>query len=128
MGMGYAAAYADVVTEETIKKFCPKEFENLSNAIDDADDTWDNVAQSLEIGDDDEVSGNVVIYFRKLQKAFEKKTGLSLCIGYHSADDDGDRYDDIDGIYWSVDGMYQLTPAGKKMKKYVERKTFVQFG
>ena len=47
---------------------------------------------------------------------------------YDHSEDDGDRYDEVSGVYWSVDGMYELSEAGKKMKEYVSRKSFVMFG
>lgn len=126
MSMGYGAAYADCIEESTIKKFCPKEFKALEDSLEDTSFTMEDVAREEMF--DSIGSKEVHKAFVNLKKAFEKKTGLSLSIGYHDSENDGDCYDQISGIYWAIDGMYQLTPAGKKMNKYVERKTFVQFG
>ena len=43
---------------------------------------------------------------------------------------EGDIYDSdkVDGVYWSVGGMYQLSPAGRKMRKYVSMELFTQYG
>jgi hypothetical protein len=66
---------------------------------------------------------------KNLQEAFKKKSGgLDLALGFHDSDDRGDRYDEVNGLYWWVDGMYQLTAAGKRFRKDVTRKFFVQFG
>lgn len=126
MGMGYAGGYADVIQDGTIKNKCPKEFQAFLDAIEKSGLKFDEVAKE---SDYDEIEDkDVMKTYLALFHAFKKKTGLDLGLAYHSSSDDGDRYDDVDGAYWYVDGMYQLTKAGKKMKKYVERKNFVTFG
>jgi len=129
MGMGYSAAQIDEVTVDTVKKFCSKEFQALQDAIDETSYAWEDVAKAGQFDSIESDCGKEISKtFENLRKAFEKKTRLQLFIGYHDCENDGDRYDDVDGTYWNVSGMYQLTPAGKKMKKYVERKYFVQLG
>lgn len=65
--------------------------------------------------------------WRRLRSAFKKATGLVLFVGYYN-DDDGGPYDEMDSVYWHVGGMYQLTEAGKKMKRFVTRQHFSQWG
>ena len=128
MGMGTAAAYADVIGEDAIKKFCPKEWAALQEEIAEIDN-WEEIARdfgfSVESG-----SAEINEAYYNLRDKFEKKTGLVLNVDYHNREDDGDRYDSelVDGVYWTVEGMYQLTPAGKKMKRYVSRELFTTFG
>lgn len=129
MGMGCAGAYADVIEESAVKKFCPKEFQALQDAIDGTSFAWEDIARAGQYEDIAQAcSPEIEKVFLVLTKAFEKKTRLSLSIAYHDSESEGDRYDDVNGIYWCVGNMYQLTSAGKKMKKYVDRKMFVQFG
>lgn len=54
---------------------------------------------------------------------------LQLGIEYHS-EDDGDRYDDVNGVFFSVGGVYQPSPAGKVLldTEFVKRNFFVTFG
>ena len=126
MGMGCAGAYADVIEETNVKKFCPKEYNDFMDAV---GNDYDEFGRNAECNDlKRNHSKEQIAAYEKLQVAFEKKTGLDLNVAYHNSEDEGDRYDDVDGIYWYVNGMYELTPAGKKMEKYVERKNFVQFG
>ena len=69
--------------------------------------------------------------FRKatlVKRAGRKRAGLELGLGYHDQENNGDRYDEIAGTFWYVDGAYDLTPAGAKFKKLFERKTFVELG
>lgn len=126
MSMGYGSAFAEVIEDKNVKKFCPKEFKNFMDALETTDSTEVTIA-NLEY-DSEEVEPNVTIYYKQLQDKFRKKTGLELYVGYHDSHDEGDRYDEVDGVYFHVGGMYELTKAGKKMSKYVQRKFFVCFG
>lgn len=128
MGMGHAAAYADVIEANTIKKFCPKEFDVFYEKVGDMESDFELFASLAESKDFADYDDDIVESYNELCNAFHKKTGLKLNLSFHDSDENGDRYDDINGVYWYVDGMYQLTPAGKKMQKYVERKSFVIFG
>jgi len=125
MSMGYAANFADVIEQDFVKKQCPQEFENFIQALDKNEDiTVESFAQNAQDFDEKSKEGKTYI---ELCEAFEKKTGLSLYISYHDPDN-GDRYDDVNGILWCVDGVYQLTKAGKKHQKQIERKFWVSFG
>lgn len=73
--------------------------------------------------------------WERLAAAFRRATrvgrqGLQLDIGYHDADNDGDRYDDdlVRGVYFPVDGVWQHSPAGKKFRDKIHRVGFVTFG
>ena len=128
MSMGYAAAYADTIEESSIEKFCKKEIEIFRACVNGCELDMEEFARNAEFNDFEDYDKDLLKAYENLCEAFEKKTGLSLGLAFHDADDDGDRYDDVNGIYWYVEGMYQLNPEGKKMKKHVKRQTFVQFG
>jgi len=127
MGMGYGAGYADVVSDEFVKKTCRKEFNALDKLITDNEDVdWDAFATDAQY-DQFEIE-EIEEAFVKLTKAFKKATGLELGIGFHDMDDEGDRYDDVNGMYWWVDGVWVLSKAGKEHEKHIDRKLFVTFG
>jgi hypothetical protein len=130
MGMGYAACYADVVSEKTVRKFCPKELKALKKALGKKHGIEDLAREARFQNNSSEIIKAVGkkahdAYF-SLVEAFELKTGLDLSI--HDSGDEGDIYDDVDGAFWCMDGMYQLTPAGEAMKDNVQRKRWVDFG
>ena len=129
MGMGYGANYADVIEDTDVKKLCKVTYNKLMKAIEADEDIGDldDYAQLMVFEEIDEDS-DVYLAYRNLQSAFEKATDLQVYLEFHDHDEYGDRYDDINGHYWSVDGMYQLTPAGEKLKDKVGRKFFVTFG
>ena len=65
-----------------------------------------------------------------LKNSFNKKTGLTLYFDNYD-EEGGDRYDnpgDKDGCIFCVDGMVQLTPAGKKFQKIITERKWTQFG
>jgi hypothetical protein len=131
MGMGYAASYADVISFEDIKKIVgepAEEFEALLNSNDEQ--TPDDFCYDAQHGLD-EVSEDVAAAWHNVSLAFRNITGASVFPGYHS-DEDGDRYDELDGSYFSVDGIYQVSPAGEKIRELTgnvpQRLNFVCFG
>ena len=126
MSMGTSAAYADVIDEKSIKKFCPKEWKALMAEVRDDNDNWALIAEGFGYQEERGTAEINEAYYN-LCNAFEKKTGLGLGVAYHG-EDDGDCYDEVNGIYWYCDGVYEKTPAGKKMDKHIERKFFVCFG
>ena len=141
MGMGYGANYVDVISLDALRKLIPDAVKKFQSAMDDAKmdfDTFCQIMQDAESGGDNPNydSGQKMIArnaMKSLAAAFKKatkvgKSGLTLWAQYHSQADEGDRYDDVDGGFFSVDEMYCLTPAGKKIHKMVERKFFVTFG
>ena len=65
-----------------------------------------------------------------LKTTFNKKTKLSLYFDSYD-EEGGDRYDnpgDKDGCIFCVDGMVQLTPAGKKFKDIITERKWTQYG
>jgi hypothetical protein len=174
MGMGYSAAFAEVVNREWLAKDLP----NCWNAFWEAltklgeisdyaspEGVFDRLCQcwanDLKFFDDDEDSDDsdeitddemrvehepsivvndmndeekfayqaVETAWDSLCAAFtEKHPGLSLSLGYHASDDDGDRYDDIDGGFIELDGAYVLHSSAEKIREGFERQFFVVFG
>jgi len=126
MPMGYGSNFAEVIEQEELEKLVPDELKDFLDVIDKDDECLEGVAQNID--DPDNVSVNVQEKYLKLRAAFMKKTRLELELRFHDSDDAGDCYDEVNGAFWSVDGMYQLSPAGKKMSKVIERKFFVTHG
>lgn len=130
MGMGYGANYADVMEDKNIKKLCPNTFQGLVTAIkmdEYAGGDLDDFAQLLntqEIEPDSEAH----IAYDQLKLAFKRATGLELILCYHDCDEYGDRYDEVNGHFWHIDGVYDLSEAGKKFQDKIKRKFYVTFG
>ena len=127
--MGYGAGHADCVDQSFVKKQCPKEFKAFLKAIEDSGNfDFDCVARAASYDQvEEDCSKEILEAYVNLTTAFEKKTGLSLYLGFHDKTEEGDRYDDVDGAYFWVDKVFTLTPAGKKYQKHITRCNFVQF-
>jgi len=126
MGMGYGADYADIVEESFLQTTCPLEFKELDKLLNKHEIDWEEFAREAMYGEYD--IEEIEKAFVKLQNKFEKDTGLELLIGFHDQHDEGDRYDEVNGVYWHVGGVYELTEAGKKFEENINRKMFVTFG
>lgn len=128
MGMGYGANFVDEVETKFFVEHCKKEYEVLTNLLKEYELDW----QEFEtiVRDGFEQNGDAVFKsaYENLQEKCQKVTGLTPHIGYHSADDEGDRYDEINEVYWHMDGVWERTTAGKKYEEEVNRKFFVSFG
>jgi hypothetical protein len=135
MGMGYGAAFADVVKQEKVESICRTEFQNFKEVLEKNDLTIEDFAAqfSLQVNSGDTVECScpeeVIKAYKSLQIAFLHETGLEVELEYHNKEDEGDRYDDVDGAYWSLHGLYELTPAAKKFgETNWVRSFFVHFG
>jgi len=127
MSMGFGANYADVVEVTFIQETCKKEYITLIETLNDTRTDMGTVAEEIQL-DGKASESSIQKAYLALTKAFKKKTGLILSVGYHSIEDNGDRYDEIDGVYWSVEEVWQLTPAGKKYQTRITRQFYVTFG
>ena len=69
--------------------------------------------------------------YRALQnliEAFKIKTGgLELDICYHDPEN-GDCYDEVSGLFFTIRGVFQYTPAGERFKQFIETQGWVEFG
>lgn len=107
--------------------------------VDSIEPEWLNT-QSAFLNDEDEdvVNKRLTEYdwaFERLKADFTNATQvgdskLSLDMCYHDSDANGDRYDEVRGAYFTVEGMYVPSEAGKALLEagIVERKTFVSLG
>lgn len=128
MGMGYSAAFADTVEEDFVKKMCPKElkaFKKEWNACDADLSEKIELARYSDFTEELDVVGKA---YARLQDAFQAKTKLSLSLDYHDSENDGSRYDNVDGWFWIVEGVTTLTPAGKKYSKFIAHSSWVYYG
>lgn len=149
MGMGYCANYADVVADKTVQKIVGKklldDFMKKYEALDCTDlselDIIDTLNYAAVMAPDKKFNDDTpeLVALRKAWLAvhdkFKEQTDVDLLVEYHSQDDEGDRYDEVDGLYFCISqvDLYQPTPAYQKMmdkfgKNVVERKFYVSFG
>lgn len=136
MGMGSIPCHADVISLENLRKLCPATMQDIEKHPDwEAFGGWESAARHLdECGPDyEEVPAMLSLkpLYRELREAFNKVTGLTLFLNYYDPEA-GDRYDELpdgsDGLYFSVDGVWQRTESGEKFKEYIDTGTWTVFG
>lgn len=130
MGMGYGANYADVIEEKALDKIVKGKVKELKEALGE-DYDLESLAREIEFDEgeiEEPLFGKADKIYHEIQETFKKETGLELALSFHDSDEDGDRYDQVNGAFWEVFGMYELTPAGKKLEKKVPRLYYVSFG
>ena len=139
MASGMCPCWADVVREELLEQLCPNElqaFKEALLALDIAEgefcQEWRRKGSTLpekETVTEDEQS-NYAPYraLQNLIEVFKVKTGgLELDVCYHDPEN-GDCYDEISGLFFTVRGVFQYTPAGEKYKQFIETQGWVEFG
>ena len=150
MSMGYGANFAETVSIENLAKVVGdkelvdsfvEKFDNYHFTKGEIED-YDGLAQTIsgenpspDIDPDRRCFKSLKAIWDKIAKQFKAETGIDLYIGYHDAGDEGDCYDEVDGLYFNVShsALYQPTEAYKAMMKkfgdgIVEREFFVRFG
>ena len=143
MSHGTSACFADVIDVKHVKKICLKEYKNFLKVLKEQQVDLEDFAQQYQY---EELQNDLCVEaWNKLADAFELKTrvdykevegkqvvtyslGLTLGLGFHDVDEQGDKYDEVDGVYFTINGAYELTPAGKKFNSLFERKFFTEFG
>jgi hypothetical protein len=135
MGMHFSACTAFVVKAEFIKGICPKEFQDFLDTRLEEDMSDGDMVYEIDFGNLLEKNSFLYYAYIRLLEAFKKNTaamskgdGLDLHIGYHNQEDCGDADDDVNGIFWGVDGVFQRTITGAFFEKQVQEARFVEYG
>ena len=138
MGMGYASCFDWTVDEDKVKQMCEEEYRIVDELLKKYGESWRGLAYTIRFGDqfhdlEDEESEDIFFSFDQLVKRFKEKTDLTLVLSYHNQDDDGQRYDEVDGHFFTVlfQEVFELTPVAKKAKEKgidIRLKTYVTYG
>lgn len=140
MGMGYAAAFVIEITMEDLEKLKLPEHKAFIQYLMKNEIDINEFAQKVQFididekdnDDDEDLFTKAFDKYIALSQAFKTKYGVGLYLGYHDSNDDGSRYDDIDGVYYTLEfnDVYKLSEEAEKLKKVApfEIKQFVQYG
>ena len=133
MSMSNYANYADVIDTSFVRGIVGKELDELENILEvggaDFDEFVENeIHEDIVLLNGENESPEITRLYELwdiIKRKFEKETGLSLYLVQHDAED---RADELDGWAFAVEGVYCLTPAGKKHIDKIYRKTWTTFG
>lgn len=140
MGMGTFACHDTIIDEKDILQLptagpALTTLRDLMSNYDMSDDIFAHAGCESDFAqeiaayiDDDELQEEFIDTLQAVCDGFKADTELGLDVNYHDVDNDGDRYDEVDGIYWSVSNVWQLTPAAEKMKDKLQNVSFTKYG
>ena len=143
MAWGFVGHSVDIISWENLQKLCPDECNEILQEMNKFKLTLDEfialICDTDPLGVDDYLSrhptldiNHLVNLFDALAHEFNSQTctetkGLDLFVGYHDSGVDGDCYDEVDGGYFVVGGVYEKTPAGKRFADQIVRSFFVTY-
>ena len=148
MGMGYSADFAVTIEKGILEKIGLASYDNFiktlkSEGVDlsefavfaqDEDLSYitivlesdDEIAKGLvEKGEYTEID-NVTAAYLKFVREFEDKYNMRIHLNYHDCELYGDRYDDVDGAYYSID-FYDIFTETDEAKKFQEDAGFSHY-
>ena len=136
MSSGFTANHADVIPIAKVVELCSDEADALvlaaaaafpERGIAAIEAALTLLATKLACGDDEVHGGEIVAAWKALAWTFHQRTGLGLGVDFHDPADGG-PYDEVEGGFLTVEGMYEVSPAGKPVVGVVERRSWVTSG
>lgn len=145
MSMGYGANYADVIKPETLGSvICDKKLVNgfvkkfNGYELGEYESTYElvealNGDASMYLDTDRAAFKKLEADWKKISSKFKEVTGLEIFVEYHDSENEGSCYDDVDGMYFCVGGLWQPTKKFREFKKKfgdeaITRAFYVTFG
>ena len=139
--MGYGGYFAVVVEEADIERLSLTSyrlFKITMNKLEDELSEYD-FFYILGMGDvtghyhiSDTKINNLVKSWDNFQDEFKAKTGIDIMLNYHNSEEDGDRYDEVEGLFFELDfrQVYQLSTEAKELMKSVpfDIRTYIHYG
>ena len=127
MGMGYGANMAVVITTEEILKLELPSFLKLYALLEQHEVELDELASCIAYNDTlDNISESegeeIFLTYEAFQQDFKELTGIGIELSYHSSNNEGDYYDDVDGGYFALDwsDVYVKSDKAKDLKEKVQ--------
>lgn len=141
MGMGYAANNVLALNEEKLRNEFKQAFKALDAALESAGVDFKDLAAAAQydmpLSDEceditDAQEADVHNALDALTEEFKNTYDLTLYLEYHDSEGEGDRYDDIDGVVFTINHSeaYTITPKAKVLNDEIgfEDKFFVTYG
>ena len=152
MSMGYGANFAEVVTTESLAKIIGDKGCRKVNAFIKAfnsyrfgdgeyecrDELCDAIMETgcpVNIDTDRKEFKALQAKWNEIAGKFKEATGIGLWCNWHDSGDNGDIYDEVDGLYFDVGlkSIWQPTKAYREAmakfgEDFITRKFFVSFG
>lgn len=134
--MGYSAMAEEVIEWSEVQKLDLDVIEDIQKILKKDETLLDKLARTLvyslvdEYEEDSEDIARLQGLMEKLKVDFREKYNLNLTLDFHDVEHDGDAYDEVDGVFFRLGGVYEMTPAAMEFKDIAEFETkyWVHFG
>lgn len=140
MGMGYAGCRVDVLSEDYLESLFGERWKLFKEKAKNVDgyNWWHSVTYScmedfvFDVEDEQETIKKLEQLnkeFAEFKAEFERlHEGLSIAANYHNSCEEGSRYDDVNGGFVELTGVWKVSEAAQKIKSHWDTSFFVQFG
>ena len=138
MSSDYYASDAITISVENMVKILPEQMKCFLEVLEKHNTSIDEWAQCFVNDDYDSISKEATseIYpiYKTIEVAFDKITsavdgkGMSCLMCYHNKDDNGSRYDDVNGAFFWIFDTWEWTPAANLFKEYLDKSNWVEYG
>lgn len=141
MAMGYSANVAIVISEDELMEMGLSSYRLLRKMMEKLEDSYSDydIFDILVMSGPDsyaEVSqedlNRLVNIYESFLEEFKEATGIGVYLNYHDSHANGDRYDEVDGMFFELEfnDIYEIKPTVIKARKKVDfdHKYFVQHG
>lgn len=126
---------ANVISDDFVKKTCPKEYAALNKILIDNKSSFADIASiftdegdifgELRLDYEENIAQAILNAYALLIMTFNHATDLGLSLRHHAKEG---LADEVDGMFWEVEGVYVYSSAGEKYKDHIENKRWTTFG
>ena len=114
MAMGYGGNAVITLDVNRLELLELKSYSNLKKVLELPEDEKWQLYETIEYGDIitlDESLMKYADYIEEFKLEFFEKTGIKVYLGYHDKENNGDIYDEVEGLYFelSFGDVYQMS-------------------
>lgn len=114
MAMGYGGNAVITLDVNRLELLKLKSYSNLKKVLELSEDEKYQLYEAIEIEDIkilDESLKKYVDYIKKFNLEFFEETGIKVYLGYHDKENNGDIYDEVEGLYFELgfEDVYQMS-------------------
>lgn len=114
MAMGYGSNVVITLNVNRLELLQLKSYSNLKKVLELSEDEKYQLYEAIEIEGIktlDESLMKYADYLEEFKLEFLKKTGIKVYLGYHDKENNGDIYDEVEGLFFELDfeDVYEMS-------------------
>lgn len=127
MDMEYSGYSTQIISNERVEQIAPKEYKALFYMVEFlVDNSYSGYSIALF---DNEDNADLIELTEILYAKVKEVTGLEITWNYHDQEEQGSRYDEVDGFFFEVcNGTIPNPKLTKETHKLLEWVSYVSYG